>query len=101
MTKRIDRIGETNIAANGMTIKIVTYRSAHDLDVTFEDGTIVTNEKFKKGQVGLPKKYQTIKIGQIAYHVGDIWAFYVKCEKCGLSDIMTYEQMQAHSCCQN
>ena len=101
---QINRTGEINIAKNGMTTTIINYRKERDVDIKFNDGHIRTHVRYgsvQKGLVGYPVEYQTLKIGQLAYHVGDTWAFYVKCEKCGLSDIMTYEQMQAHSCCQN
>ena len=39
---------------NGQIMTIIAYRNAVDLDVQFEDGTIVKNkqyDKFKKGQI--------------------------------------------------
>lgn len=48
------RVGETNIANNGMLMTIIAYRSCTDIDIKFEDGTIVKNKsygEFKKGQV--------------------------------------------------
>ena len=50
------RIGETQIANCGMQMTIVEYRKAIDMDVQFEDGTIVTTTygQFINGQVKNP-----------------------------------------------
>ena len=53
-----NRIGETTIARNGMQLTIVGYRSAKDIDVQFEDGTLVKNRKyfeFTARKIGYPK----------------------------------------------
>ena len=96
------RIGEKKRnATNDEMMTIVEYEDSNNITIEYEDGNIRKNiryEYFKKGVIGYPKEYKTLKIGKLAYHVKDKWAFYVKCEKCGLSDIMTYEQMQKHSC---
>ena len=36
-----DRTGEVNRATNGMLMRIEIYRNNHDIDVLFEDGTLV------------------------------------------------------------
>lgn len=60
----LNRVGQTNIAKNGMGIKIIAYRNSHDIDIQFEDGTIVTH-----------KNYNHFLDGYIAYprpdHVGE------------------------------
>lgn len=51
------RIGEVNIATNGMKMKIIEYRSSSNITVQFEDGTIVENKSygvFKSGKIGNP-----------------------------------------------
>lgn len=51
------RLGEINVANNGQKIKIVVYRKAMDLDVQFEDGTIVQHKNyraFKSGSISNP-----------------------------------------------
>ena len=48
------RVGETNRANNGQMMKIIAYRNASDIDVEFEDGTVVsgvTYSHFKEGRV--------------------------------------------------
>lgn len=53
-----NRIGETRIAKNGMTLTVIAYRSAEDIDIQFEDGTIVehrTYAGFLKGTIKYPE----------------------------------------------
>lgn len=40
------RVGETVSARNGMKLTIIEYRNAGDIDVQFEDGTIVKNRRY-------------------------------------------------------
>ena len=49
--------GETNMATNGQMMTIIAYRGAFDIDVQFEDETIVTNKEyahFQKGKIANP-----------------------------------------------
>lgn len=51
---RKTRVGDTNIAHNGMKMTVIRYRDCHDIDVQFEDGTIVQHKRysnFKKGNM--------------------------------------------------
>lgn len=52
-----NKIGENSIAKNGQTMTIIEYRKYSDIDIQFEDGTIVTNKSynnFKKGSIQNP-----------------------------------------------
>ena len=51
----VDRTGETATALNGQKMTIVAYRSSRDMDVQFEDGTIVTVRKRDGGDQGAVK----------------------------------------------
>ena len=42
------RIGETVIANNGLKATLIDYRRSDDIDVRFEDGTIVTGIRYYK-----------------------------------------------------
>ena len=56
---KIDRTGETNIMSNGQKAVIIEYRKTSDIDIQFEDGTIVKNRQygsFKNGTVQNPNK---------------------------------------------
>lgn len=46
------RIGLTQLSRSGMNMTIIEYRDVHDIDVKFEDGTIVTNKTFHNFQAG-------------------------------------------------
>ena len=46
------RLGETVVANNGQKMSIVAYRNAKDIDVQFEDGTIVKHEIYSHFRVG-------------------------------------------------
>lgn len=42
----IDRTGETNIAKNGQKMTIVACRGARDIDIEFEDGTLLQHKRY-------------------------------------------------------
>ena len=46
------RTGKMNVMKNGMQCTIITYRNASNIDVQFEDGTIVKHKTFKCFQRG-------------------------------------------------
>ena len=52
-----NRLGTTVTAANGIEMTIIAYRRSDDIDVQFEDGTIVKHKQYKhflKGKIGNP-----------------------------------------------
>ena len=60
MSVKIDRTGETRVNNQGLKMTIVAYRSNMDIDVKFEDSTVVCNlayHAFRKGQVKHPNFY--------------------------------------------
>ncbi len=66
-----DRTGETKIMKNGMRAEIIEYRKFDDIDIMFEDGSIVRNiryQNFKNGTIMHPKKKEYLnpnnRIGQ-------------------------------------
>lgn len=64
-----ERIGETNINTKGFKMTIIAYRSGKDIDVQFEDGTVVKNKSyysFKKGNI--LKKDENFRVGEIVVH---------------------------------
>lgn len=53
----INRIGEKNMMHCGMRATIIAYRSSKDIDIQFEDGTIIQNKmygNFKTGRIEHP-----------------------------------------------
>lgn len=62
-----DRVGEIGTATNGMKMRVIAYRSATDIDIQFEDGTIVTNKSygdFKRGYIQNSNLYRNIRVGE-------------------------------------
>lgn len=60
---KIDRTGETKRAINGMLMTIIEYRKSNDIDIQFEDGTIVRNRTisdFNRGLIKYPTKLKYI-----------------------------------------
>lgn len=51
-TVRKDRIGETMLNNQNLEMTIIAYRSSADLDVQFEDGTVVKNRTYQTFQNG-------------------------------------------------
>ena len=47
-----ERIGEESISTNGQKMKIIAYRSCKDIDIQFEDGTIIYNKMYRDFQTG-------------------------------------------------
>ena len=57
LNKRNSRIGETNIACNGLKMTIIEYHDAKNIDIQFEDGLIIkhkTYNSFRKGEIKHP-----------------------------------------------
>ena len=66
------RVGKESIASNGLKMKIISYRSAQDIDIKFEDGTIVKNKRyqdFQKGNIKNPsvknKSLMSNRVGKV------------------------------------
>ncbi|MBQ8193550.1 MAG: hypothetical protein IJZ46_05725 [Bacilli bacterium] len=102
---RIDetRINETNIAKNGMKMKIIAYRNSNDIDIKFESGAIFTNKYyncFKTGDIkhSFPYQMDNILLERLAYLYNDIGNFYCSCSKCGHRDIWTIDEAKNHKC---
>ena len=67
--KEVSRIGWKSVAQNGQIITIVNYHNSLDVDVMFDDGTLVEHiqmSKFKNGEVRNPN-FQKNKILSATY----------------------------------
>jgi hypothetical protein len=70
MSTVIDHIGEVSIATNGQSMVIIAWRNRYDIDVQFNDGTIIRNKtyaNFKKGSIANPNYTERIR----QKHVGE------------------------------
>ena len=80
MSKKIDRTGEVGYNNDGEKMMIVKYSNANDIDVKFEDGTIIKHNaynNFKKGNIKNPMRPSVYGVGFIG--VGD----YKTCDENG------------------
>ena len=64
-----NRLGETQMMNCGMEATIIRYNGVHDIDVRFEDGTVVehkTYDAFKKGKIANPniKAFAEARLGE-------------------------------------
>ncbi|MGL5649886.1 MAG: hypothetical protein ACRDDY_18805, partial [Clostridium sp.] len=52
-----NRVGEKSTSSNGETMTIINYKGANDIDVQFDDGTIIESKgyrEFKNGNIKNP-----------------------------------------------
>ena len=103
------------LANNGLYMRVKEYRSQKDIDIEFEDNTVVRNKAvndFLKGRIGHPaipkqlsqRKGTTGKIGDFillkVVNKSKSGVYYLcKCNKCAYEDIMTPQEMMSHKCC--
>lgn len=66
--KKIDRLGEEHVMKNGQRAKIVGYRNTMDIDIAFEDGTVVQHKMyaaFLAGRIKNPNFYASQRVGEL------------------------------------
>lgn len=63
--QRTSRLGEKYKNKNGDTMAIIAYRSASDIDIKFEDGTIVEHKRYSNFIRGNIAKEQSDRCGEI------------------------------------
>ena len=91
------RLGERNISLNGLEMELVKYINSHDIDVQFEDGTIVYHKNytnFKRGYIPHPK-YRLCK------HVGTFKnekIFLCTCKACKGKHVLKLSEMKDFEC---
>lgn len=64
----VNRVGQEALNNQGCMMTVIAYRNHKDIDVQFEDGTIVTNREygdFKKGSIKNPNYASIYNIGYI------------------------------------
>ena len=105
-TSAENRLGETRMMNCGMKATIIRYENNTDIDVCFEDGTIVehkTYNSFKKG--GIAHESLSQKRGSKDFHGfickqgfkdEDRVLYECICKHCGLEDVLTPQEMMEH-----
>ena len=65
--KKKDRKGERNLSACGTGMEIIAYRNANDIDVRFDDGTVIKNKTYAAfdGTVIKNKTYAAFRSGAL------------------------------------
>ena len=100
------RLGETRMMNCGMKATIIRYGNNTDIDVCFEDGTIVehkTYNSFKKS--GIAHRSLNLNYGSKDFHGfickrgfkdEDRTLYECICKHCGLEDVLTPQEMMEH-----
>ena len=111
MATKTDRLGETRLGETrmmncGMKATIIRYGNNTDIDVCFEDGTIVehkTYNAFEKGRIAHRSLSQSR--GSKDFHgfickqgfIDEERTLYeCICKHCGLEDVLTPQEMMEH-----
>ena len=66
-SQKKNRVGERGVANNGLSMEIIAYRTNKDIDVMFEDGTVVTHKTytyFRTGRIPYPDFYKKQRLGE-------------------------------------
>lgn len=63
----VNRVGQEALNNQGCMMTIIAYRNAKDIDVQFEDGTIVTNKEYKNFKNGEIKNLNYASVFNIGY----------------------------------
>ncbi len=76
--KLINKVGETNINSQGEKMTIIAYRCYEDIDIQFEDGTVVyhrTYGNFKSGLIKHPIKnsFAYYIENELGLNLDDVW----------------------------
>ena len=99
-------LGETHMMNCGMEATIVRYGRYEDIDVRFEDGTIVEHKSynpFKKGEIA--HRSLSLSHGSKDFHSfickqgfkdEDRTLYECICKHCGLEDVLTPQEMMEH-----
>ena len=101
-----NRLDETQMMKCGMKATIIRYNGGCDIDVRFEDGTVVEDRryaKFKRGEIAHESLSQ--KRGSKDFHGfickqgfidEDRTLYECICKHCGLEDVLTPQEMIEH-----
>ena len=105
-TSAENRLGETNMMNCGIKATIIRYNTNKDIDVRFEDETVVEHkayDAFKKGKIAHPSISQ--RDGSKDFHGfickqgfidEDRTLYECICKHCGLEDVLTPQEMIEH-----
>lgn len=103
---KASRLGKTRMMNCGMETTIIRYNTAKDIDIRFEDGTVVehrTYNSFKNGTIAHPlirlgcdsKNFHGFICKQ-GFKDKDRVLYKCICKHCGLEDVLTPQEMMEH-----
>ena len=103
---KASRLGKTRMMNCGMETTIIRYNTAKDIDIRFEDGTVVehrTYNSFKNGTIAHPlirlgcdsKNFHGFICKQ-GFKDEDRTLYECICKYCGLEDVLTPQEMMEH-----
>jgi len=103
---KASRLGKTRMMNCGMEATIIRYNTAKDIDIRFEDGTVVehrTYNSFKNGTIAHPlirlgcdsKNFHGFICKQ-GFKDKDRVLYKCICKHCGLEDVLTPQEMIEH-----
>jgi hypothetical protein len=97
-----NRSGESRAMNCGMKATIIEYREAKDIDIQFEDKTVVKHRNygaFKRGNIMYPNKtINDVEIGQEAYRSSREVYYNCTCKKCNNHMMLTLHEILQHKC---
>ena len=106
--RRVKRIGEVSVTRSGLKMKIIEYRNNKDIDIMFEDNTILRERdytSFRNGSIAHPSMkingfLSSFNIEKEAFRgINPEDVFYIcECTKCNLSNILNPKEMIIHKC---
>ena len=67
MAEKKDRLNETRLNNNGEEMKIIRYGNTFDIDVRFEDGTVVEHRQYKDFKIGNIKNPMTPSVYGVGF----------------------------------
>ena len=103
---KASRLGETQMMKCGMKATIIRYENSRDIDVCFEDGTMIEHkayDNFKKGEIA--HESLNLSHGSKDFHGfickqgfkdEDRTLYECICKHCGLEDVLTPQEMMEH-----
>ena len=104
-------LGMKNTASNGIEMEIIRYNGKNDIDVRFEDGTIVKkralcsfrsgciahpNFEISRGTVTGDRDYCGFDLREVAFRDARSIYYICRCKTCGYSNILTPQEMMEH-----
>ena len=97
----IGRVGEKSISvAHDMQMTITKYHDCIDIEVQFEDGSVIEHRSygaFKKGRIGHPKYIRSKKL----FKCGDDIFYECECKACKDKHVLNLREMKDFECKQS